>query len=499
MESLETGIPGLDALAFGGLPLRRTTLLTGTPGSGKTVFASQFLAAGVNSFGQPGVMVTLEEPVEELLTNMGSFGWDMAGLVDRGQIVMVDATDRGDEWVMGRFDFGGLSARIERAVREVGAQRLVIDPLDGLFVGFGDPSEVRRALHGMARALRPLEVTTVMTAERVEDYGPLTRFGVEAFVADNLVVLRNALQEERRRRTLEVVKFRGYQHRKGEFPFVIDPITGVEVVPFSAMEQEPQAAGDRVSLGAPELDQMCGGGVYRDSVVLVTGATGTGKTLVAAQFVQAGLDAGERVLFISFEESTAQIVRNVASWGMDFAEPMRTGQLLMVSRYPERMGLEDLLVEIKREVEEYGLTRIAIDSMTALEHNAPPRAFREFGVGLAGYLKRRGVAVMLTTTLETLTGAESATGVALSSVADSIITLRYVDVEGELRRGILVIKLRGQKHERAIHEYDITDRGIRILQPFIGIAGILAGRASVTGERSPTTLPAHGTGGSAQG
>jgi circadian clock protein KaiC len=261
MESLETGIPGLDALAFGGLPLRRTTLLTGTPGSGKTVFASQFLAAGVNSFGQPGVMVALEEPAEELLTNMGSFGWDLAGLVDSGQIVMVDATDRGDEWVMGRFDFGGLSARIERAVKEVNAQRLVIDPLDGLFVGFGDPSEVRRALHGMARALRPLAVTTVMTAERAGDHGPLTRFGVEEFVADNLIVLRNALQEERRRRTLEVVKLRGYQHRKGEFPFVIDPITGVEVVPFSAMEQEPKAASERISLGAPELDQMCGGGV----------------------------------------------------------------------------------------------------------------------------------------------------------------------------------------------------------------------------------------------
>jgi circadian clock protein KaiC len=498
MESLETGIPGLDALAFGGLPLRRTTLLTGTPGSGKTVFASQFLAAGVDLFGQAGVMVALEEPVEELLTNVGSFGWDLAGLVDRGQIVMLDATDRGDEWVMGRFDFGGLSARIERAVKEVGAQRLVIDPLDGLFVGFGDPSEVRRALHGMARALRPLGVTTVLTAERAEDHGPLTRFGVEEFVADNLVVLRNALQEERRRRTLEVVKFRGYQHRKGEFPFVIDPVTGVEVVPFSAMEQEPQAASERVSLGAAELDEMCGGGVYRDSVVLVTGATGTGKTLLAAQFVQAGLDAGERVLYLSFEESTAQIVRNVSSWGLDFAEPMRTEQLLMVSRYPERMGLEDLLVEIKREVEEFGLTRIAIDSMTALEHNAPPRAFREFGVGLSGFLKRRGVAVMLTTTLETLTGGESATGVALSSVADSIITLRYVDVEGQLRRGILVIKLRGQSHERAIHEYDITDHGIRILQPFTGVGGILAGQASITGDRGPTTPPGHGAGGSPQ-
>ena len=199
MESLQTGIPGLDALAFGGLPARRTTLVTGTPGSGKTVLAAQFLAAGVSAFGQPGVMVTLEEPADSLIANMSSFGWDLAGLVDGGQIAMIDATERADEWVSGRFDFGGLSARIEHAAQEVGAKRLVMDPLDGLFVGFGESSEVRRALHVMTRALRKLDVTVLLTAERVDDYGPMTRFGVEEFVADNLVVLRNALFEERRR------------------------------------------------------------------------------------------------------------------------------------------------------------------------------------------------------------------------------------------------------------------------------------------------------------
>ena len=316
MERLETGIPGLDAL--GGLPKRRTTLLTGTTGSGKTVFALQFLAAGVNSFGQPGVLVTLEEPAEELIANMSSFGWDLAGLVNSGQIAVIDATDRGEEIVSGGFDFGGLSARIAHAVRDVGAKRLVVDPLDVLFLDFGEASEVRKALQGVARSLRPLAVTTVMTAERADDDGPYTRFGAEEFVAHNLVVLRNSLEEERRRRTLEVVKFRGYQHRKGEFPFVIDPVTGIEVVPFSVIEAEREAAAaaapDRISLGPP-LDDMCGGGVYRDSVVLVTGATGTGKTLLAAQFTQAGLDAGERVLFLSFEESGSQMARNVTRGG----------------------------------------------------------------------------------------------------------------------------------------------------------------------------------------
>ncbi|MGO9956253.1 MAG: circadian clock protein KaiC [Solirubrobacteraceae bacterium] len=485
MERLETGIPGLDAL--GGLPKGRTTLLTGTTGSGKTVFALQFLAAGVTSFGQPGVLVTLEEPAEELIANMGSFGWDLAGLVDSGRIAVVDATDRGEEVVSGGFDFGGLSARIANAIKDVGAKRLVVDPLDVLFLDFGEAREVRKALQGVVRALRPLGVTTVMTAERSADFGPYTRFGAEEFVAANLVVLRNSLEEERRRRTLEVVKFRGYQHRKGEFPFVIDPVTGIEVVPFSVIEGErdEEAASDRISLGPP-LDDMCGGGVYRDSVVLVTGATGTGKTLLGAQFTQAGLDAGERVLFLSFEESASQISRNAHSWGMDFAAPEVEGRLRIVSRYPERMGLQDLLVEIRREVEEFRPGRVVIDSMTALMHNAPAREFREFGVGLSGYFKRRGVAALMTTTLLTLFGGESATGVALSTVADAIVALRYLELEGELRRGIAVVKLRGQAHDRTIQEYEITDHGIRVLGPFDGVSGIFAGRASFLGGTHPT-------------
>ena len=492
MERLETGIPGLDALAFGGLPRGRTTVLAGTTGSCKTLFAVQFLAAGVNLFGQSGVFVTLEEPAEELIANHQSFGWDLAGLVDSGRIAVVDATDRGEDAVHGEFDFGGLSARIARAVEQVGAERLVVDPLDVLFLDFGEGREVRKALGGMARQLRPLGVTAVMTAERVADDGPLTRFGQEEFVADNLVVLRNELNLERRRRTLEVLKFRGQEHLRGEFPFVVDPITGIEVVPFSAIEAEPPgAASDRISIGVRELDEMCGGGIYRDSMILVTGATGSGKTLLGAQFAKAGLDAGERVLLLSFEESTSQIERNVSSWGIDFATPIREGRLRLVSRYAERMGLEDLLVQIKHEVEQFGARRVVLDSMTALEHNAPARAFGEFGIGLSGFLKARSVAGLVTTTIDSLLGGISATGIALSTVADSIIALRYLELDGQLRRGILVVKLRGQCHDRAIHEYEITDHGFRILAPFRGVAGILAGRASFLGDEA-SAMPAEG-------
>jgi circadian clock protein KaiC len=193
---------------------------------------------------------------------------------------------------------------------------------------------------------------------------------------------------------------------------------------------------------------------------------------------------------LSFEESASQIIRNVNSWGMDFAAPEVDGRLRIVSRYPERMGLEDLLVEIRREVEAFEPGRVVIDSMTALMHNAPAREFREFGVGLSGYFKRRGVAALMTTTLF---GGESATGVALSTVADAIVALRYLELEGELRRGIAVVKLRGQTHDRTIQEYEITDDGIRVLGPFHGVAGILAGHASFLGGTHPTSPAGDGT------
>jgi circadian clock protein KaiC len=299
-------------------------------------------------------------------------------------------------------------------------------------------------------------------------------------IVDNVVILRNDLDVAYRRRTVEVLKLRGAEHGKGEFPFVIDPKVGIEIVPFSIIEAPRNAAIERMSLGVPELDEMCGGGIYRDSLVLVTGATGTGKTLMSVQFIAAGLAAGERGLLLSFEENPSQLIRNARSWGVDLETARREGRLRIVSRYPERVGLEDLLVEIKHNVDEFAPARFSIDSMTALEHNTPPRAFREFGVGLTGFLKARGVGSLMTTTLPSLLGGEHATAVYLSTITDSIIALRYFDLDSEIRRAVLVLKLRGGAHAHAMHEYEITGTGMRVLGPIRGVRGILAGLAEFT-------------------
>jgi circadian clock protein KaiC len=483
LARIEVGVAGFDDLVHGGLPEGRSTLLAGSTGTGKTVFGLQFLASGAR-LGEHGVLVTFAERPDDLIANAESFGWGLEELVRERRLVVLDATPHSDSVVSGRFDLGGLSARIAHALGEVEGTRLFLDPIDALFEEFSAAAEVRRAFAAMLRALRPLGATTLIAAERPSEDDHVTRYGSEEFVVDNVVLLRNVRAAERRRRTVEVLKLRGADHHKGEFPFVIDASAGIEVVPFSPIEGASDVSAERISLGNAELDAMCGGGMYRDSLMMITGATGTGKTLIGLQFVVAGILAGERVVYLSFEESQWQLERNAAGWGMDLRAPEREGRLEVISRYPARLGLEDLLVELKHTVEEFAPTRLVLDSMTAVEHNSPPKAFREFSVGLSGYLKGRGVATMMTTTLPNLLGGDHATDLYLSTIADAILSLRYFDLDSQVRRAILVLKIRGSAHARSMHEYEIHADGMSVLGPIEGVRGIMAGLAQHT-ARSP--------------
>jgi circadian clock protein KaiC len=491
LERIEVGIPGFDALVHGGLPEGRSTLLAGSTGTGKTVFGLQFLADGAR-LGEPGVLVTFAEQPDDLIANTESFGWDLGGLVREQRLVILDATADPAASVSGRFDFSGLSARIAHALNEVKGKRLFLDPIEALFEEFSAAVEVRRAFAAMLRALRPLGATTLIAAERPSEDDHITRYSAEEFVVDNVVLLRNVRTAERRRRTVEVLKLRGADHHKGEFPFVIDPLRGIEIVPFSPIEADSEGSAERISLGNAELDVMCGGGMHRDSLMMITGATGTGKTLIGLQFMIAGLAAGERVLYLSFEESQRQLERNAAAWGMDLVTPEHDGRLLVISRYPARLGLEDLLVDMKHAVEQFKPTRLVLDSITAVEHNSPPKAFREFSVGLSGFLKGRGVATMMTTTLPNLLGGEHATELYLSTIADAILALRYFDLDSQLRRAVLVLKIRGSDHAHEMHEYEIRADGMAVLGPIEGVQGILAGLAQHTARSSNRGAQAGG-------
>ena len=477
VRKLPTGIASFDVIAKGGLPEKRTTLLSGTAGSGKTVFAIQFLAAGIRDGDEHGVFVTFEESAADIRTNMRSFGWNLEAWEREGKLAFVDASpDPQVETVeSGEFDLGALLARVEHAVRRVGASRVSVDSLGAVFSQFSDQSVVRRELFRIASALKAMGVTALLTAERTEDYGPVARFGVEEFIADNVMVLRNVLEDEDRRRTIEILKFRGTDHQKGEFPFTIVPDGGLIVMPLSAMQLKQKSSDIRTSSGNAELDKMCGGGFFRDSVILVSGATGTGKTLTVTQFLNGGASVGERCLLLAFEESREQLFRNASGWGVDFDRLERDGMLRVVCNYPEMLGLEDWLLSIQRTVTEFKPRRVALDSLSALERVGTMRAFREFVIGFTSFIKHQEITGLFTATTPSLMGGTSITEANISTLTDSIVLLRYVEMFGEMKRGITVLKMRGSIHDKGIREFTIDQKGMHLGRPFRNVTGILAG------------------------
>jgi circadian clock protein KaiC len=476
VEKLRTGISSLDIIAKGGLPKNRTTLISGTAGSGKTVFAVHFLAAGIQ-LDEPGVFVTFEESAADVRANMQSFGWDLAKWEEEGKLTFVDASPdpQVDTVESGEFDLGALVARIENAVKKVKATRVSVDSLGAVFSQFEDQAMVRGELFRIASALKGMGVTAVLTAERADDHGPVARFGVEEFIADNVMILRNALEDETRRRTIEILKFRGCDHQKGEYPFTIIPDGGVIVIPLSAMQLSMKSSSVRISSGNHELDEMCGGGFFRDSVTLVSGATGTGKTLTVAQFLQGGAANGEKCLLLAFEESRDQLVRNATGWGFDFEQMERDGLLRVVCDYPDLSGLEDWLVTIQGIITEFAPRRMALDSLSALEHVGTLKSFREFVIGLTSFIKHREITGMFTATTGTLMGGDSITESNISTLTDSIILLRYVEMFGDVKRGLTVLKMRGSAHDKAIREFTIGKDGMHVGRAFGNVTGILSG------------------------
>jgi circadian clock protein KaiC len=476
VEKIATGISSFDVIAKGGLPRNRTTLISGTAGSGKTIFAVQFIAAGIEA-GAPGVFVTFEESANDIRENMLSFGWDLAQWEADGKLAFVDASPDPtvDTIEAGTFDLGALLARVQHAVRKVKAERVAVDSLGAVFSQFSDQSIVRSELFRIASALKAIGVTAVLTAERTDDYGPIARFGVEEFIADNVMILRNVLEDESRRRTIEILKFRGCDHQKGEYPFTIVPDGGVIVIPLSAMHLSMRSSNVRISSGNAALDEMCGGGLFRDSVTLVSGATGTGKTLTVPQFLQGGATNGERCLLLAFEESRDQLVRNATGWGFDFDKMERDGLLRVVCDYPDISGLEDWLVTIQAAILDFKPHRVALDSLSALEHVGSPKAFREFVIGLTSFVKHQEITALFTSTTASLMGGDSITETHISTLTDSIILLRYVEMFGEMKRGLTVLKMRGSTHDKAIREFTIDKGGMRMGRAFRNVTGILAG------------------------
>jgi len=468
LERVKTGIAAFDDLVMGGLPRGRTTIVGGTPGSGKTVFATQFLAHGIAHLDEPGVFVTFEESPAEIEVNMASFGWNLRRWREQKKLSFVDASPGDhDEMIVGDFDLAGLLARILHAAKGTKAKRIVLDSLTQLFDHFvADQTAVRRELLRVATALKREGLTVLMTAERNSEYGEISRHRIEEFVADNVVILRNALDRERRRRTIEVLKMRGSRHVEGEVPITLVENQGIVAVPLSSLRLEQQSSTKRVTSGNPELDRMTSGGFFRDSVTLVSGATGTGKTLLVTNFLAGGVAAGERALLVGYEESRGQLFRNARGWGVDFEAMESQGQLKVVCLYPEAQSLPDHLLTIRELVEEFKPDRIAIDSLSALERIAPETGFREFLISLTSFIKKGEIAGLCTATNKSLVGGQSASEQHISTLTDSIILLRYIQEQETMNRGLMVLKMRGSEHAKEIRRFSIDNTGMHLGEPF---------------------------------
>jgi circadian clock protein KaiC len=374
----------------------------------------------------------------------------------------------------GAYDLSGIVSQISDAVHEVNAKVVVLDSLGALFSQFTKPGLLRREILRITDMLQEMGVTSVLTAERLEEYGPITRYGIEEFVSDCVIVLRHQLSEEKVRRTIQVYKLRGDRHQKDEFPFTIEP-EGFCILPLSAAELTQASTADRISFGSPQLDSMAGGGLFQDSVILISGPTGSGKTLMGTTFAAEACKRGERVLLLGYEESRPQLMRNALSWGLDFQEWEQSGLLRMVCQYPEAQGLEGHLFAIQREIERFNPSRLVLDSVSAMERIGNVRNFREFVIGLTGLVKQKQICSLFTSSSPSLSGGDSITDAHISTITDAILLLRYVEKNGALSRGIIIIKMRGSEHDKQFHEFVISNKGLHIGEPFVHVPTALLG------------------------
>ncbi|WP_242041454.1 circadian clock protein KaiC [Leptolyngbya sp. FACHB-261] len=475
VRKIRTLIEGFDDISHGGLPVGRTTLVSGTSGTGKTQMAVQFIYNGIIHFDEPGIFVTFEESPADIIKNAYSFGWDLQKLIDDGKLFILDASpDPEGQDIAGDFDLSALIERIQYAVRKYRAKRVSIDSVTAVFQQYDAAGVVRREIFRLVARLKQVGVTTIMSAERIEEYGPIARFGVEEFVSDNVLILRNALEGERRRRTIEILKLRGTTHMKGEFPFTMTN-DGISIFPLGAMQLTQRSSNIRVSSGIPTLDEMCGGGFFKDSIILATGATGTGKTLLVSKFLQNAFLINERSILFAYEESRAQLSRNASSWGTDFEEMEARGLLKIICAYPESAGLEDHLQIMKREIATFKPSRIAIDSLSALARGVSNNAFRQFVIAVTGFAKQEEITGLFTNTTDQFMGSHSITESHISTITDTILLLQYVEIRGEMSRALNVFKMRGSWHDKGIREYVISDKGAEIKDSFRGFERIISG------------------------
>jgi circadian clock protein KaiC len=488
LPKARSGIAGLDEITEGGLPKGRPTLVCGGPGCGKTLLALEFLIRGATEFKEPGVFISFEETGEELVQNVRSLGFDLDQLVEDGKIaldyVRVEPSEIEE---VGEYDLEGLFLRLGMAIDSVGAKRIVLDTIESLFGGFNNQALLRSELRRLFRFLKDRGVTAVITGERGE--GSLTRQGLEEYVSDCVILLDHRVTEQVSTRRLRIVKYRGSTHGTNEYPFLIDA-EGFSVLPVSGLSLDHPVSNERISSGIPQLDAMLGGkGYYRGSSILVSGTAGTGKTSLAAHFAHETAKRGERVLYLAFEESPKQLLRNMKSIGVDLEPYVKKDVILLDSSRPTLYGLEMHLVRIHKLVREFKPAAVIVDPISNLVTTGTAQDTEAMLLRLVDFLKGSQVTAFFTN-LTAGGKAWESTDVGISSLIDTWMLVRDIEAGGERNRGLYVLKSRGMKHSNQIREFVITPKGIHLEEVYVGPEGVLTGslRAAQEARERAATL-----------
>ena len=474
-----TGIQGLDELTEGGLPRGRPTLICGSAGSGKTMLAAEFLVHGAVDYGEPGVFMMFEENAEELAQNLRSLGVDLDRLQKQKKIAVDHVhIERNEIQETGEYDLEGLFIRLGHAIDTIGAKRVVLDTIEALFSGLPNHAVLRAELRRLFRWLKDRGVTAVITGERGEQ--SLTRYGLEEYVADCVILLDHRIIDQVSTRRLRVVKYRGTAHGTNEYPFLIGA-HGISVLPITSMRLDHIASSERMSTGIAGLDDMLGGmGLYRGSSTLVSGAPGTGKSSVGATFVDAACRRGERALLFAYEESSSQVLRNMASIGLDLGQWERRGLLRIDASRPTLHGLEQHLVHMYDLVRDLNPSVVVVDPISNLTMERDDRSLKATLMRLIDFLKQKGVTAVFTALTSDLANDVADSQVGVSSLMDTWILLSNMAANGERTRTLQVLKSRGMPHSHQVREFVMGDRGIDLVDVYLAGDRVLTGTARVS-------------------
>jgi circadian clock protein KaiC len=475
-----TSIQGFDEVTGGGLPKGRPTLICGGAGCGKTLFAMEFLVRGATLFNEPGVFISFEETEKELTANVASLGFDLNGLMKRRKIWLEHIyVERGEIEQSGEYDLKGLFVRIHRAIESIGAKRVVLDTIETLFSELPNPTAVRTELRRLFGWLKKKGVTTIVTGEKGE--GTLTRQGLEEYVSDCVILLDHRVTDQSSVRRLRIVKYRGSTHGTNEYPFLIDE-DGFSVLPVTSLGLNHISSKERISTGIPRLDTMLSGkGYFRGSTILVSGTAGTGKTSLAAQFVEAACKRGERVFYFAFEESPSQFMRNMASIGIHLEPWVKKGLLHFHATRPTLHGLEHHLTTTIKLVVKIEPQIVVLDPIDAFVIGGNQTEVKIMLLRLVDFLKMRNITAMFASLTN---GGENQelTDMAISSLIDTWLLLRDIEIGGERNRGLYILKSRGMSHSNQIREFILTNNGIELLDVYVGPEGVLTGSARLSQE-----------------